>query len=56
MRVIRKFASQDAGATAVEYAVMLALIIVTCVAAIGALGDGARLMWNDNDQKLNSAW
>jgi pilus assembly protein Flp/PilA len=35
---IRHFVSSEDGPTAVEYAVMLALIIVACVAVVGALG------------------
>ena len=36
-----EFLKREDGPTAVEYAVMLALIIVVCIAAIGALGTGA---------------
>ncbi len=36
---VKSFLSDEEGATATEYAVMLALIIVICIAAIGALGD-----------------
>jgi pilus assembly protein Flp/PilA len=35
------FLKNDDGPTAVEYAVMLALIIVVCIAAITALGSNA---------------
>ncbi len=35
------FAKAEEGPTAVEYAVMLALIIVICLAAISALGTAA---------------
>jgi pilus assembly protein Flp/PilA len=38
---LRTFLAKDDGPTAVEYAVMLALIIVVCIAAIGALGSNA---------------
>lgn len=47
---------EEEGATAVEYAVMLALIIAVCIAAVGGMGNAAREMWNDNGTKLNSAW
>jgi pilus assembly protein Flp/PilA len=40
MRVRRFLVSED-GPTAVEYAVMLALIVVVCLAAIGAIGTNA---------------
>lgn len=35
------FLSREDGPTAVEYAVMLALIIVVCITAISALGSNA---------------
>ena len=35
------FVKDESGPTAVEYAVMLALIIVVCIAAITALGSNA---------------
>jgi len=35
------FLKREDGPTAVEYAVMLALIIVVCIAAISALGSNA---------------
>lgn len=35
------FLKNEDGPTAVEYAVMLALIIVVCIAAISALGSNA---------------
>jgi pilus assembly protein Flp/PilA len=38
---MRRFLLKEDGPTAVEYAVMLALIIVVCIAAIGALGSNA---------------
>ena len=36
-----EFLKSEDGPTAVEYAVMLALIVVVCIAAITALGTGA---------------
>jgi len=36
-----QFLKAEAGPTAVEYAVMLALIIVACIGALTALGNGA---------------
>jgi pilus assembly protein Flp/PilA len=38
---IRRFLQNEDGPTAVEYAVMLALIIVVCISAIQALGTNA---------------
>jgi pilus assembly protein Flp/PilA len=36
-----RFLKDESGPTAVEYAVMLALIIVVCIASITALGSNA---------------
>ena len=38
---VKNFLKAEDGPTAVEYAVMLALIIVVCIAAISALGSNA---------------
>jgi pilus assembly protein Flp/PilA len=38
---VQQFLSDESGPTAVEYAVMLALIIVVCIAAITTLGTNA---------------
>jgi len=40
-RTIVRFIRNEDGPTAVEYAVMLALIIVVCIAAVTALGTNA---------------
>ena len=40
------FLKQEDGPTAVEYAVMLALIIVVCIAAITTLGSNASTTFN----------
>ena len=39
---IKRFVMAEDGPTAVEYAVMLALIIVVCIAAIQFLGGNAK--------------
>jgi pilus assembly protein Flp/PilA len=38
---VKQFLTSEDGPTAVEYAVMLALIIVVCIAAISSLGSSA---------------
>jgi pilus assembly protein Flp/PilA len=40
-QVVVSFLQKEDGPTAVEYAVMLALIIVVCITAITALGSNA---------------
>ena len=38
-KTIKRFIQEEEGATAVEYAVMIVLIIVVCLATIGILGN-----------------
>ena len=48
------FIKQEDGPTAVEYAVMLALIIVVCIIAITALGSNASGTFDFVGQKVSS--
>ena len=48
---IVKFLKEEDGPTAVEYAVMLALIVVVCLTAIGTLGSNA----NDKFTEVGTA-
>ena len=41
LRSLARFVKDESGPTAVEYAVMLALIIVVCITAITTLGTNA---------------
>lgn len=43
---VKKFLVSEDGPTAVEYAVMLALIIVVCLAAVSAVGSNANAKFN----------
>lgn len=43
---VKKFIVSEDGPTAVEYAVMLALIIVVCLAAVSAVGSNANAKFN----------
>jgi pilus assembly protein Flp/PilA len=43
---VRRFLRDEDGPTAVEYAVMLALIIVVCLTAIQAVGTNANNKFN----------
>ena len=46
LRHARQFLVSEDGPTAVEYAVMLALIIVVCLTAIQAIGTNANATFN----------
>ena len=41
LQILARFMSDEEGPTAVEYAIMLSLIILVCFAAIGLLGSNA---------------
>ena len=49
------FLAKEDGPTAVEYAVMLALIIVVCIAAITTLGTNANNTFSYIGQRIGSA-
>ena len=44
---IKKFLASEDGPTAVEYAVMLALIIVVCLASISTIGTAANSKFDE---------
>jgi len=54
MKLIREFISSDEAATAVEYAVMLGLILVSCLATLKSLGDASSGMWGKNNTELKA--
>ncbi len=43
---VKKFLVSEDGPTAVEYAVMLALIVIVCLTAIQAIGTNANTKFN----------
>jgi pilus assembly protein Flp/PilA len=49
---VREFLTREDGPTAVEYAVMLALIIVVCLVAITALGTNANATFTTVSNKI----
>ena len=50
---LRRFLADDSGATAVEYAVMVGMLIVACMTAIAALGNSNSGMIGDINTQLN---
>jgi len=55
VRSVRKFLQTEDGPTAVEYAVMLALIIVVCLIAITALGTNANQTFSSVSSAVGGA-
>ena len=52
---VQKFLKSEDGPTAVEYAVMLALIVVVCLTAISAIGTNARATFNGISTRISTA-
>jgi pilus assembly protein Flp/PilA len=55
MKKLVSFLKKEDGPTAVEYAVMLALIIVVCIAAITTLGSNANNTFSYVGGKMTSS-
>jgi pilus assembly protein Flp/PilA len=51
----RRFLTADDGPTAVEYAVMLALIVIVCLTAIGSIGSQANTTFSGVAASLTAA-
>ena len=54
LKLLRFLVSED-GPTAVEYAVMLALIVIVCLTAISSLGTGTKTTFTKVTASLPSA-
>ena len=54
MAFLLRFLREEDGPTAVEYAVMLALIIVMCIGALRTFGTTAGGSFQDSATKLNT--
>lgn len=51
----KEFLSREDGPTAVEYAVMLALIIVVCITTLGTLGTNANQTFSKTSSRLGGS-
>ncbi|NMC19697.1 MAG: Flp family type IVb pilin [Thermogutta sp.] len=52
---LHRFLVSEDGPTAVEYAVMLALIVIVCLTAISSLGTAAKDTFNEVQQSVSAA-
>ena len=52
---IWKFLQEEDGPTAVEYAVMLALIVIVCIASIKSVGLSTTESLTDSQEKISDA-
>ena len=55
MTHITRFLRRQDGTTAVEYAVMFALIIVACLTGINAIGSQNNGLWAGNNASMQAA-
>lgn len=55
MTHVVEFLKEEDGPTAVEYAVMLALIVVACITAVGQVGSAASAKFDLVADELGSA-
>jgi len=53
--IVRKFVKNDDAATMVEYALMLALIAVVCIAAVIIIGTKANTVFTNIGTQLTAA-
>jgi len=54
MQWIKAILRDDEAATAVEYAVMLAMILIAVIGAVGLVGNQTGTMWGGIDTDLKS--
>lgn len=52
IRMLRRLCSDKRGATAIEYGLIVSLIVVAIIGALSALGGGAGGMWGKLDSEV----
>jgi pilus assembly protein Flp/PilA len=55
IRKLRRLRSDKRGATAIEYGLIVSLIVVAIIGALSALGGGAGGMWGKLDTEVTDA-
>ena len=55
MKKILRFLESEDGPTAVEYAVMLAMIVMVCIGAIATMGQNVSSSFTDSGKKITTA-
>ena len=53
--VLRRFLADESGPTAVEYAVMLALILMSVIVGVSTVGSQAVMLFGNSNTKMSSA-
>lgn len=52
---LRRIFCDERGATAVEYAVMLALILMACIGSVALVGTSTQSSWTNSSNSIQSA-
>jgi pilus assembly protein Flp/PilA len=55
LKTVRRFIVEDDGPTAVEYAVMLMILMLGCITAIAGLGNWLGGSYEDSSDKITTA-
>jgi len=55
-KAVLAFLTEEDAATAVEYAIMLALIVLTCVGTVGVMSDRTRQSFDDSATAITGAF
>jgi len=55
MRLCRKLAADRRGGTAIEYGLIVALIVIAMIASLQALAGVTSSMWGDVDNKVRTS-
>ncbi|OYU02930.1 MAG: Flp family type IVb pilin [Sphingomonadaceae bacterium PASS1] len=52
LELIRRIRKCDQGATAVEYGLIVSLIVIAIIASLGNVANGTQVMWNSVSEKV----
>lgn len=55
MRAVKRFLQDDSGPTAVEYAVLLALILMSALITVSTVGRGTGGLWAASSNAIDAA-
>lgn len=53
--ILKKLVDDQRGATAIEYGLIAALIVIACIAAMGDVADTTIDMWDDIENRSSTA-
>jgi pilus assembly protein Flp/PilA len=56
LELIRRIQKCDQGATAVEYGLVVSLIVIAILASLQNLGNGTQVMWNSVSDQVLAIW